>query len=129
MTSPHGHIGIDHTRPASATRPRSATLHRPCTGARIADSAATRSSDTDLGHATFRTLEDAAESPLTDDQAASLGRLVRLVVRRTAGLPGGFDTVEDLCRGHLQARACAPTAEQTRAAAQRTLDRLRAPAS
>ncbi|MGW0043499.1 hypothetical protein [Rhodococcus sp. NPDC003348] len=118
MKSPHV------TSPMS---PRSAALARPRHGERIADSATTRSTDVDLGHATFRTLENAETSPLTTDQAAGLGRLVRRIVNSPTGLPNGFDTVEDLCRGYLDRQLSAPTGDQTKAAMQRTLERLRTP--
>lgn len=110
------------------TLPRSAALSLSCPGQRIADSAATRSTDTDLGHATFCTLEHTDTSALTDAQAAGLGRLVRRIVNSASGLPGGFDTVEDLCRGYLDTRLSTPTAAQSRAAVERTLARLRKPA-
>lgn len=105
--------------------PRSATLTHLCPGERITRSAATRSTDVDLGHTTFLTLEDATTSPLTDDQARDLGRLVRRIVNSPAGLPGGFDTVEDLCRSHLTAHLSTPSPDQLRAGVQRTLDALR----
>lgn len=104
---------------------RSATLTHICPGERIADSATTRSTDIDLGHATFCTLEDATTSPLTQSQARDLGRLVRRVVNSPGGLPGGFDTVEDLCRSHLAAQLAAPNTDQVRHGMQRTLDLLR----
>ncbi|MFE3292968.1 hypothetical protein [Rhodococcus sp. NPDC059234] len=104
---------------------RSTALMRACPGERIVDSAAVRSSDVELGHTTFRTLENVAVSALSDEQAAGLGRLVRRIVNSRSGLTGGFDTVEDLCRSYLDTRRARPTVEQTRIAMQRTLDHLR----
>jgi hypothetical protein len=101
-------------------------LSRTCPGERIVESATTRSTDVDLGHTTFRTLQNEDFSPLTPSQAAGLGRLVRTIVNSHAGLPGGFDTVEDLCRGHLATSLSAPNTDQMRASMERTLARLRA---
>lgn len=112
---------------AHLTLPRSAVLTRACPGERIADSAATRSTDVELGHATFRTLENASTSALTEAQAAGLGRLVRRIVNSPVGLPAGFDTVEDLCRGYLATRPTAPATRLSPAGMQHTLDRLRPP--
>ncbi len=105
--------------------PRSLTLTRACPGERIADSAGRRSTDAELGHSTFRTLENTDSSALSEQQAAELGRLVRRIVNSPTGLPDGFDTVEDLCRSYLTRQLSAPTADQTRAGMQRTLDLLR----
>lgn len=105
--------------------PRSLALTRACPGERIADSAGRRSTDTELGHSTFRTLENASTSALSERQAADLGRLVRRIVNSPGGLPDGFDTVEDLCRSHLTRQLSAPTVEQSRSGMQRTLDLLR----
>ncbi|WP_345352365.1 hypothetical protein [Rhodococcus olei] len=116
---------MEHFDVTTQSFPRSAALTRACPGERIADSAAIRSTDVDLGHSTFRTLENASTSPLSEKQAADLGRLVRRIVNSPMGLPGGFDTVEDLCRTHLAAQLAAPSAEQARAGVQRTLERLR----
>ncbi|CRK53497.1 conserved hypothetical protein [Rhodococcus sp. RD6.2] len=104
---------------------RSARRSCACPGERIVESAAIRSTDADLGHTTFRTLENTTTSPLTNAQAAGLGRLVRRIVNSPVGLPGGFDTVEDLCRGYLAANLAAPTTDQVRAGIQRTLTLLR----
>jgi hypothetical protein len=104
---------------------RSAALMRACPGERIVNSAAVRSTDVELGHTTFRTLENVTASALTDEQAAGLGQLVRRIVNGRGGVTGAFDTVEDLCRGYLDARRARPTVEQTRVAMQRTLDQLR----
>lgn len=112
--------------PQTYSRTPTLTHRRP--GERIADSASDRTTDTALGHSTFRTLEDASVAVLTDDQAASLGRLVRTLVTSAAGLPVGFDTVEDVCRSHLATHLAAATPQQTRDGVQRALDRLRAPA-
>ncbi|MGW4477242.1 hypothetical protein [Rhodococcus triatomae] len=113
------HVATQSTRHA-------ARLSGTCPGERIVESAAVRSTDVDLGHTTFRTLENEEFSPLTPSQAAGLGRLVRTIVNNHAGLPGGFDTVEDLCRGHLATSLAAPSTDQVRAGLQRTLDKLRA---
>ncbi|MFF0814848.1 hypothetical protein ACFYVR_06775 [Rhodococcus sp. NPDC003318] len=115
---------FDVTAPA---HPRSATLPRPSAGS-VADAATQCSTDAALGHATFRTLGDMATSALTDEQAACLGRLVR-IVNGPAGLPGGFDTAEELYRSHLATWFAAATGQQTRAAVQRALDGLRTPAA
>ncbi|TQF74233.1 hypothetical protein FK531_06235 [Rhodococcus spelaei] len=111
------------------TFPRSSALTRACPGERIVASAETRSTDIELGHSTLQTLGDMDASPLTDEQAAGLGRLVRRIVNSAAGLPGGFDTVEDLCRSYLDAQLSRASVDRTRIAMQRTLDKLRPAAS
>lgn len=104
---------------------RTAAFPLDCPGARVADSAKTRATDTELGHITLRTLEGLEASPLNTDDAAGLGRLVRKIVNSRAGLPGGFDSVEDLSRAYLDAVRSRPDARRSRDAAARTLTRLR----
>lgn len=104
---------------------RAAAFQQDCPGPRVADSARTRATDTELGHITLRTLEGLDASPLDDADAAGLGRLVRKIVNSHAGLPDGFDSVEDLSRAYLDAVRSRPGARRSRDAAARTLTRLR----
>ena len=85
----------------------------------------TRTSDIELGHITFCTLENLDQSTLTNEHAAGLGRLVRKIVSSQSGLPEGFTSVEDLSRAYLDAVRSRPSAAQSRAATADTVANLR----